>query len=397
MKTKIYKNINLVDIVIFHGTNFDILKNCLPAGSSYIILEPYSDIILNKNIIIKTLRNIFQIVHLTDLKGIRSISKLLLLCHHMAIMQVVVPKIAITFIHDCYMFQRLYHKYKSCDFFCIQNGMMTNYDLYFRDISLGKKSYIRRLPKFFCFGRNDIELHHKFGHTAEVFFPIGSMKTSAYFRSREINSKISNKSDPIKFDICFVSTWGPKWRGLLDGDSEDLRKSSSNIDQLVLASSYIVDMLQRLVAEENISLCIACRKDRIDEIGYYHEKFGNFDKCQILKKNGDTFATYDAIRKSSLTLSVESTVLFEALAWGSKGLICNPHDHHYFRIPSKPNWYFDKNDYQSFRAKCQQLLQLTEFGESDLKKINYYMNYNTDADATSLIRKELQKSIKKAV
>lgn len=231
-------------------------------------------------------------------------------------------KIVITYIDNDEVFQLTAQIFEDLKFFCIQNGARGMYN-------------VRNLPNltlvnFFCFSKFDVQFLFQNGYKANRWMPIGNLLTSIFL------TKIAEKNNYKKeFDICLVSQWR----------NEFYEDFSNNKEYLSLRFSLdsLLDVLNKyLRLNPDLKICIALCSDNQKEFDLFKKNFP--DKYFFGTQEIDNeWSSYEAILKSRITLSVNSTMLSESLELNSIPIGYNPSNDP-FHDASLPDCYLVKTE-----------------------------------------------------
>ena len=276
--------------------------------------------------------------------------------------------------------------YKDCEFYAIQNGFRANAKrLYYegKDDAVERSVYfspdVMSMPHFFCFGEYEADLYKRQKHNIDNFYPVGSLKGGFY------KTCVSKNNTEIDFDICLVSQVISFPEGRM-------------LTRIELGVKQLHELLNRYVREQHLSLCIASRhmekESREKEKHYFFSIFA--DRATIIERTEENmFATYDAMDRSSVIVSLTSTAAFEAFGWGRKTLFCNLLGGDFYRTPLPEICAMDINDYALFKNKLDYLLKLdqTEYESMIGAQAKYLMNYDFKNPAHMVIREKVLKCL----
>lgn len=372
------------DVLIVFSDRKYLLDEVIPVSAQVEMLEPYKDIFVNPIIIIKTFWYFFwvSIKHVSQKK--LNINRLITLIYdeHLRIaISYYDPRVVVSLIHDSSILHRLAESYREAKFFVIQNGWNTVYDLkYDPRFSIDNRNKFK-LPYFFCFGQNDRDNYINNGHTAQTFDPVGSLAAAVYRANAPHDLK-------HKYDVCFISQYQFSHQNSFDEGtfpSDDLKFP------LISASDMLVRWLVDLAKSTDLKIAIACRTSYAEEIEYFEKKFQDMDSVTVLPRTPDRFSSYRTIDMSELTLTIESTIGFEALGWGAKVMICNPKKHEFFQIKTSPLWYCDATEISQWKHKFFELLEMSQ---SDYKAtvstgIEYFMFQGSGKPTNEVIKDKI--------
>ncbi|APJ04567.1 hypothetical protein AXG55_11885 [Silvanigrella aquatica] len=202
------------------------------------------------------------------------------------------PRVVLTYLDNDSIFQFTARISSNIKFFCIQNGSRGIYDI--------EAVPNLNLVNFFCFNNYVIKFLSQSGYKANRWLPIGSFMSSFFIKH------ISEKSNFIKeFDICLVSQWRLSFY-LESKNNPFFYSFKKMVDELLDCLSTLLKL------NAHIKACIALCSEDEREYSLYKDKF--LDRCLILKKDKNyEWTSYEAIAKSKITISINSTMLEEAL------------------------------------------------------------------------------------
>jgi len=226
----------------------------------------------------------------------------------MAEIKAINPKVVISFVDNSRNFNIMSRVYSNAAFMGIQNG--------FRGIEVADLAPHLLLPTLLCFGREVKDRYQQEKCGVSRFVIGGSLKNSLYLKTR--------KSPPsLKYDFCWVSQFRPA----RFGDTMPVLKHNSVV---------LLDFIQRYCQENGKTLCIACSCKERGFSFEYHFLLKNLTLpgVRLIPNDDNNFSSYKAIDQSHVTVTVNSTVGFEALARGNKVLFCNFSEDPYFDVPS---------------------------------------------------------------
>ena len=226
----------------------------------------------------------------------------------MAEIKAINPKVVISFVDNSRNFNIMSRVYSNAAFMGLQNG--------FRGIEVAGLAPQLLLPTLLCFGREVKDRYQQEKCGVSRFVIGGSLKNSLYLKTR--------KSPPsLKYDFCWVSQFRPA----RFGDTMPVLKHNSVV---------LLDFIQRYCQENGKTLCIACSCKERGFSFEYHFLLKNLTLpgVRLIPNDDNNFSSYKAIDQSHVTVTVNSTVGFEALARGNKVLFCNFSEDPYFDVPS---------------------------------------------------------------
>ena len=247
------------------------------------------------------------------------------------------PKLVITLIDDCAIFSQLSKYCHDTEFFAIQNGSRSIWQL--------KREHEKiYLTNFFCFGQHTVDLYKKYGKTIENPILSGSLISDIYYYDIE-------KSNNKKIDVCLVDHWVSKDLDVLYGDD------SNHYDLNYVRTLKILDQhLRKYISDNNYSITIAARGNELRTKKYYDKLFGE----SVYKEKTWQFSTYEQMFNSSLVIGTCSTTLTEALGWGKKVLYFDLSKGGIYSSCSVDGiWSLNSNDYSVFEKSMNKILSMS--------------------------------------
>ena len=297
-----------------------------------------------------------------------------------AIIKYLKPRVIITFIDNAISIGKIKKIFRSIPIIAIQNG--TRWDFSNRDQP--KINY----DHYFAFGFVEAEIFFQGDHSVESYYPIGSLRAGLF---RDENPVSIQK----KFDLCYVSQLDPIPLNLHELDKWTIEIFSSYYD---LGKQYF-NMIAKFAEENNLSLCVAMRSPQNNaafarEREYYD--YQGYERIEYVPQS--TFSSYKAVQASRLTLTISSTLGYEALGWGGKVIFAK--DIQSVRsLIFQGSWSVNyathklpelqrllRLDYSELSFKVAKLLAMEDNEYLSYSKIarEYYMNYE-DANKPHLI------------
>lgn len=291
--------------------------------------------------------------------------------YYASLIQWLAPKVVITYIDNGSDFQLAARFYRKPRWFFIQNGTRWPSLLIppYLPAPPDKRSTIR-FDNWFCFGESEVRLFQRYGHEIAVAYPVGSLLGSWFL------SNVRQPRTDKEFDICLVSQHAPH---VMENPASRFR----------FAVYRLEEHLKRYLDQRGVSLVIALRSSEAAEIEYFQHNFK--DIAQIVINDRTTMSTFAAIDRSRVTLSITSTVAYEAFGWGSKVMFCNFSDDPDYDTPIGGPWCLNQNSYEMFEQRLDALLAMPEdrYQESTAKDRTYFMKYDTKEPAYLFIRRTL--------
>ena len=304
-----------------------------------------------------------------------------LYCHYwIACVKQTKAKVVLCFADNYFIFQRISVLDKERVYYAVQNGTRT---LHCTRDTVPFPGVIS-MTNYFCFGQRDIDMFSKQKHLIDNYLPVGSLVGGFY--KTQVSSGISRK----EYDLCLISqTDVNELYGNYKEDNFYGRFNSTFVDL-----QYILfDYLHKYILDRDCRFVVCLRTNRNDEAKIYNDLIS--DKCRIIYNDRQNYSTYRVVEESELTISLNSTVLADVFSWGSKVLYANLLDSEWFETPEAGISYYNKNDYEGFKNKIDELLNMDidEYRNMTKKNAKYICNYNPDQPAHEIIRSTILKEI----
>jgi surface carbohydrate biosynthesis protein len=341
------------NVVVFDREGSEVLGKFVLRDIPHFVLCSRQELIyFNPRVVIFFLKNVLRLYH--DPLSLGTLHRIYLL----SCIEILAPKIILTFIDNSYDFQWIARHYSNGKCYAVQNGMRLSINLTKWLPAAPHPASKIYLPNFLCFGNFEKDMYRYYGHEIDRFHPVGSLRGGYYLnrlRSRRINQR---------FDICLISEWDP---GLQDNPIfPEIGQS------IVISDNYV----SRYAKMYDVKICIATRSPDGREIEYFSQIFG--ERAVIIKNDRETMSTYRAIDESNVSVTAFSTAGVEAFGWGKKILFCNFTGHKDYALPVPDICSIDKPDFETFCAKINFLLSIdpSKFMASAGKSARYMMNYN---------------------
>lgn len=351
------------DVVIFDASGSDLLVNFVLNGIKYTVLPVrYEEFYVSLKLGLLFLKNFFsKFILRRDYRNIPFVY--LLSC-----IEYIQPKVVITFIDNNCVFHAISNVYKKADFYTIQNGLRTMYNVNKMLPKPPRFGSVFKIQNFVCFGLHERDLYESNGHSISKLHPVGSLMGS-YFKTQ-----LAKDNEIPIFDLCLVSQW--RRLVMVEGCHKDVKDA---IDQ-------ISDFLLMFIKEKRVSLCVALRSNEREEREYYEKIFG--ERINFVDFNSEQMSTYSAINKSKVVVTFFSTIGYEALGWGKKVLFCNFSGDKLRDCLVDGFWSINRVDYEEFKNKLEYLFDLDqeEYRNLTSKIVKYAMNYDSTMPVHTYIR-----------
>lgn len=371
------------NIMIYDITGSEVIRLILLQGRSYAVLATRFEVVyICWSIVSKMIKHfLFERKNIEKTFGARiNTIPFIYLCYLISCVEVIKPKIVMTMIDNNVYFGCLSQVFNDIEFIAIQNAM--------RESSCFKtNSKLKlRLQHYYCYGQYEVDLYQKYGHTAETFHIIGSLKGGFFYDNKEFY----NQACLGDFRICLVSQWR---EDIAEGRSFPSLKDSFDSINLNLA---------RLIKETGWSLIIAPASRNPKEVSYFKGYYG--DTADIAVRHDDDYSyisSYNTAWHSDLVLLGISSLGMEMLGLGKKVLYCNFTGDSYNDLYSggvdlydiDNLLYFKGNSYEEFRDKVNQVLDFdAELYQKRISNmVKYYMAFDYGMLGYKVIRQHVER------
>jgi surface carbohydrate biosynthesis protein len=366
VKSIIVLSPTMCDIVILDEMTSKDVKSCIPSNLVVNILPIRDELPVIKSIYFIVL----FVVYLIKFKTPR-------MALIISILKFWNPKIFITFIDNSDLSIPIKSVFPTINILSIQNGN--------RHQITNPKHPKLFLDHYFCFGEGVKDMFLSTGHNVRHFHYIGSLR-AGLFLAKKI------KQDE-QFDLCFIS---------------DFRLLIDPWDNKTLASYKISQLLFEVVtqfAESNdLKICVAMRQSENskginDEYDYYNTT----RKCVIMLPHHE-YSSYSAIQSSRLSISMGSTLSYEALGLGNRvmigldianmtsGVLLEQWDNNLMTFKLGELQRIHSLDFTEFSIKASKLLQMSdaEYMEYNKKSRKYYMNIHPTNLPQQIIKNKIK-------
>jgi surface carbohydrate biosynthesis protein len=340
-------------VVIFDKAGSEVLDKCVLSGISHFVLCSRRELFyLHPFVLLVFFKNVLR--QFNEPFSLGKLHRIYLL----SCIEILEPKIVLTFVDNSFDFQWVARNYRKCKFYAVQNGIRLSYNLTKWLPPPPHPASKIYLPNFLCFGNFEKDMYNYYGHEVDHFHPVGSLRGGYYLnvlRSRSINQR---------FDICLISEWE---HGLQDNPIfQEIGEGIAITDNYLLRYAKIRD----------VKICIATRSADNRELDYFLKVFG--ERAVIIKNNRETMSTYQAIDESNVSVTAFSTAGVEAFGWGKKVLFCNFTGHKNYSFPVPDICSIDKPNFESFCMKMDFLLSMdqSKFKVATGKSAKYMLNYD---------------------
>ncbi len=298
----------------------------------------------------------------------RRVRGMLYMIYLLSCVNVLRPKVVVTFTDNDWKFQMISRIHFDAEFFAIQNGVRSKFNLLYDTPPAPHPANKISMPHLFCFGEVEPAIYPEHGHQVDHFHPVGSIKVSYYF------NVIAPQRPAIAFDICVVSQWTASV--MLGTAYPEIKRS------LEIMDGY----LARYVSEHLPRLCVALRESHPEEIAYYKRHYAGAAK--LIGQDADAMSTYAAMDQSAVIVVLDSTAGREAYGVSKKVLFCNFTGHSMYDTPAHALSIVTEEGYEAFNAKLDALRLTSQQSFCTMTKASarHLMGFSNEAPAHLMVR-----------
>jgi len=364
-----YQKPHKTDVVLIYPEREDLIREHILREIPYQVLDVGKFVSVNMTVLARTLR-LLTTIDFASIFGskrvLNSFFKRIYEVHLEACLEIIAPKVVLTFTDDSGVFHRLSRKCQNAEFFAIQNGLRLDFtfDIFLPVNPLEPKI---SMPNYFCFGEADSNRFSSKGCAIDNFFSIGSLVGGIYW------GEISKEIEPT-YDICYISSWVGSVKPRVKEASQFALWHAD-----VEGSSILEGNLQKLISDKGFSVIVALKyENSLEEQSYFYSIFGDSVDYQYASRSD--FSTYRAIDRSRLSLSGYSTCCGEALGVGRRALFVNSTGFVGSRVSEAGISYLEDSRYSEFSDRIESILEMTEkeYTKVMSQSAKYMMNYDLE-------------------
>lgn len=287
--------------------------------------------------------------------------------HLLACLQVMQPKVVVTFIDNSYPFQWASRRMKGPRFIAVQNGVRFEHDVTDWLPPRPQPGSRISMPLLVSFGEFERDLYKRHGHKVDGMVPAGSLRASYYLAELD-------DGPAIDFDVCLVSQWDASI--MLDGALPAMGEGVRRLDRVLAAAAQGM----------GLKIVVALRSSLPEEASYYRSLFGA--EAQIVESDRETMSTYRTMRRSSLSVSFCSTACVECFGWGGRVLLANFSDDPAFDFPIDGPWKLVAGEQTKLTSRIAELLETSNEEWLSLARdaAGYVMAYDASRPAHETVR-----------
>ena len=284
------------------------------------------------------------------------------------------PRAVLTFVDNSARFNVLSRLYPEAAFLAVQNG--------FRGIEVGGMAHYLSATNFFCFGEDTKNRYQRFGCNIDNYIIGGSLKDGLY-RGRHYEPP-----DHV-FDYCWISQFRPV-------------RFSRTLPGLAQSSILLLKFLSEFCEENSKSLVIAgsCKPDLVEQEVQFLSSFVDVERISFVPNDPSTFSSYQIIDQSEVSVTVNSTLGFEALSRGKKVIFCNFTDDEYYDVPSMDEdapWIIkgSATTYALFAKKLENAYQMSrrEWRKVTDRDAQNFVNTSVSTLPQEVLRREVTRLV----
>ena len=344
-KRLIFNNPPKSDLVVFDCESANELENIIKKYD-YFILQVRPEKINKVYISFELLKKFFK-----NYKGN------IVTAYFVSILEVISPKVVITFIDRSYKFSDVARLlFNKMQFFAVQNGS-TYHDIkkfiHFKKSGILKYNLKDKLfiPNYLCLGQFDVNNYKKHKIKIKNFFIVGGVRLANYLLKKK---KIKLK---VIYDICFLSD------GYIIGQDNLLKKNGMEHGFAKSIKYFIRFCIKNKL--KSIFVFKRFKGKLLDDEILFYKKYLNLEELDYLLKNSfqrnpdDYFKSYYISEKSRVIVSVSSTLLVEFLGFGKKVLSINLTPTNIYDFPIKGISFLKNASFNKFNNRLLKILRMS--------------------------------------
>ena len=320
-----------------------------------------------------------------------------------SLLEVIKPKVVLTFIDNSFKFSDLAKLLeKKIKFIAIQNAY--RFDIIENDYLFKKKltniNLNRRLysPNLLCLGQHDVDIYKKYKIKLKKIIKVGSLRLAnalQYIKRNKVKLKL------FRYDVCVISDTTSKAHFL------NLKRKEKNSGRhLDKGMADTVQYAVRYCMKHKKKFIFAIKNKEIGQINQkeelnFYKKYLTNDEYNFLilninKNRTGQYASYIAMFQSRVTVSSISTMLGENLALGGKILACNFTKLGILDFPIKGICFTKNANYSKFEKKLTNIFLTSKkkYFSKLKERRNYIINYNKKVSTIQMIENEIKQALK---
>jgi len=318
-----------------------------------------------------------------------------------SLLEVIKPKVVLTFIDNSFKFSDLAKLLeKKIKFAAIQNAdrldvIEHNYLFEKKYHKFNLNNYLH-IPFFFCFGQYEIDNYKKFKVKVKRFYKVGSLRLASalhYFKANKINYK--NK----KYDICYVGTTTYQAHFKKEKNN-DIPESKYLKEGIIDAVKYIIKFC--IKHKKNFVFIAKAKKNDASlkkQLDFYEKRLTknefNFLIKNKEKNKSKLYNSYLTMLRSKVSISITTSMLSENLSVGNKILSCNLTKMKVLNFPIKGICSINNCSFKDFEKRLLYILSLSSKKYfSKIEKKNDYLVYtNKKAPTIEVLKEQISKML----
>ncbi len=269
------------------------------------------------------------------------------------------PKVILSFL-DNYKPFYLIKKNKNQKKILIQNSVRSNECDEFKK---NKAFYKNKVDYVFAYNKNIKKSYNDLLHSKT--FSVGSF----------LSNNLPIKKQKKIYDIVYISTFR-------DSDDNFVINDKITLKDYLNSERKLIKHISKFSREHKKKFHILCtnkKYQREKEIKFFNNAIGVKNWKQIKRKSNDYRFTYKVVDKANVIIGIDTTVLYESFARGTKTVFCDIRPSNkfldktrYFGWPKKfkkegPFWT-SNNGYYSIKKIMQNILNTNESKWKKIKK-----------------------------
>lgn len=264
---------------------------------------------------------------------IKRIRSRIVVLYWAAVIDLMSPKLVITFCDNNWKFQALSRLCSKSKFMAIQNGVRSSWNFVVdapkEQLRFNKKI---SMPLLLTHGKVDAEMYERYGATIDQLTSVGSLRSSWFYESvlpKRLLEPFEN------YSLLLISQW------------EISHMSGDQYPELRKSIELTCDFLNAWLFTRGHSIAIALRTYDPAELDFYKKSMPDI-KIHFIEKNYKNMNSYFFAYLSDLVITLDSTLGREVYGWGKKVLFVNFTGSSLYETPVENGCYIDITKYNIF-------------------------------------------------
>lgn len=312
-----------------------------------------------------------------------------------ALIDIIRPKIVITYVDNAPKFHKLAKIFNDkIKFLAIQNStrdLEININEYTKKKKISFVDYNKNyfVPYLFCYGQYEIDFCKKKNIKVKNFKKIGSLKVSNFKKILKKPESFNKK----KYDICLIPDAAPNYDNYFK-----LKGFEKGFAQTI---KYAIKFCKKNNKKIIFPMKRYLKPFKSEEMNFFKKnlnqaEFAFFIKNVSNKIKKKKYNSYFKMYESNVTLSSATSMLREALSLKKKIMVCNFTPTKIYDFPLKKFFFLKNPSYPNFEKKLNRILSISEKKYFNLfgKKRNYIIEDANNIDANNEINSFIDSILK---